>query len=106
MASGSQWFSADRTALQALLAAANNDTQAYFRHKLCPDEHFFQYLLARLPETVHHINHNRRYLCFHGSGNHPRWLDLPQLQQLGGSENWFARKVHTNTALALLDTLA
>ena len=106
VASGSQWFSADRTALQALLAAANNDTQAYFRHKLCPDEHFFQYLLARLPETVHHINHNRRYLCFHGSGNHPQWLDLPQLQQLGGSENWFARKVHTNTALALLDTLA
>lgn len=104
-ASGSQWLSADRIALQALLAAATDETQAYFRHKLCPDEHFFQHLLAKLPETLHHINHNRRYIRFSGRGNHPQWLNLVQLQQLSHGSNWFARKVQVDTACAFLDTL-
>lgn len=101
--SGSQWFSANRTAIQKLLKAADSQTQQFFRHKLCPDEHFFQYLLEKLPEnTLQHHNNNRRFIVFSGKKNHPETLELQQLQTLyEKSESWFARKVQTNDALTL-----
>lgn len=98
---GSQWFSAARTAAEQLLAAEHDGTGAYFRRKLCPDEHIFQYLLAQRPHAFSHHNDNRRHIRFQGNANHPDWLALPELAQLP-AHYWFARKTEQSTALAYL----
>ena len=101
-AAGSQWFSAGRAAAQMLLTAADDGAQDFFRRKLCPDEHFFQYLAAApaLQSQLNHIRDNHRYIRFTGSGNHPVLLDVPQLRQAAAAGSWFARKVDDETALA------
>ncbi|WP_225747827.1 beta-1,6-N-acetylglucosaminyltransferase [Eikenella sp. Marseille-P7795] len=109
---GSQWFSADRAALQTLLHAADEPTCAFFRKKLCPDEHFFQYLVKRLPENERSefrpnagltlFPHNRRYIRFAPGSNHPDILALPELHALQNGQNWLARKVADDTALRFL----
>ncbi|MDO4433504.1 MAG: beta-1,6-N-acetylglucosaminyltransferase [Alysiella sp.] len=88
---GSQWFSADRKALNILFQAAlSSDAADFFEKKLCPDEHFFQYIVQNLPAgCLKHINHNRRYIAF--KGNHPNWLTVTQLPELT-KQYWFARK--------------
>lgn len=102
---GSQWFSADRAALQTLLNAADENACQQFRRKLCPDEHFFQYLVKRLPENsrLTLFPNNRRYIRFAPGGNHPQTLPLAELRGLQASPNWLARKVEEATALRWLD---
>lgn len=88
---GSQWFSANRVALEQLyhdgMAAL-----AHFRRKLCPDEHFFQILAEHHAGSLNHIRDNRRLIRFGAGANHPDWLDVPQLQQAQQQGFWFARK--------------
>lgn len=101
---GSQWFSADRTALETLLDAADEQACDFFRHKLCPDEHFFQYLVKRLPENskLTLFPHNRRHVRFAPGGNHPQTLKLAELYALQERPNWLARKADEETALHFL----
>ena len=102
---GSQWFSADRAALAALLNEADEQVCAFFRKKLCPDEHFFQYLAKGLPETagITLWPSNRRHIRFAPGSNHPDTLALAELQALRPSPDWLARKVGDDTALRFLD---
>lgn len=102
---GSQWFSADREAAELLFQEALSEPSAFFEKKLCPDEHFFQYILQQmLPEQrLNHINDNRRLITMHGSANHPDYLNIEQLRQAKQDGYWFARKVDTETTLSFLN---
>ena len=76
---GSQWFSADRAAVQLLLDAAA-DMRPFFQRKLCPDEHFFQFIAQRHAAQLALHNDNRRCIRFAHGANHPDWQTLPQVQ--------------------------
>lgn len=94
--SGSQWFSADRVALQYLFDNSLGDMTAHFEHKLCPDEHFFQHIVQQcVPSdgSLHWINDNRRYIQFAAHANHPKVLTQDEVAVAQGSGYWFARKV-------------
>lgn len=91
---GSQWFSANRSALQTLYHAAQGAISDEFRQSLCPDEHFFQTIaLRRQPEMFHLIRHHQRWIRFAAGKNHPDWLSLTDLQNAQKQGAWFARKV-------------
>lgn len=96
---GSQWFSADRAALQLLLDAAA-DMRPFFRHKLCPDEHFFQFIAQRHAAQLRLHNDNRRCIRFAHGANHPDWQTLPQVQAAFEQGFWFVRKVRPDVMQA------
>ncbi|ULJ62145.1 beta-1,6-N-acetylglucosaminyltransferase [Wielerella bovis] len=92
--SGSQWFSANRAALQLLFNESLGDATAYFEKKLVPDEHFFQYIVAQNIDKFHHINQNKRLIRFaDATANHPDFLTLDDLWAAQREGAWFARKV-------------
>ena len=103
---GSQWFSANRVALEILFKESLGDYVDFFERKLCPDEHFFQTINAQLADgIIHHINANHRYICFaSASANHPDFLSLDDLSQARDEGYWFARKVKPEQALQFLAT--
>lgn len=102
---GSQWFSAHRLALEWIQTQSDAHIQNFFAHKLCPDEHFFQYLISHRPNPPQH-DHNRRFIQFSGTQNHPQWLAIPELLSLScHPEFWFARKVHDHDALQFLEQI-
>lgn len=94
---GSQWFSIRRNELQILITSITTDDLEFFRKKLCPDEHFFQYLIAK-NEMLHKVSNfgNKRFIKFdlnfqHGSS--PIFLTARQLIEAQKENYWFARKV-------------
>ena len=91
--SGSQWFSANRAALSILFDESLGEAAAHFEKKLVPDEHFFQYIVAKNAEKFNHINNNYRFIRFSAGANHPDFLTLDELQEAKKSGAWFARKV-------------
>lgn len=91
--SGSQWFSANRTAMQLLFNASLGDATSHFEKKLVPDEHFFQHIAHQLSGSLNHINHNQRFIRFPQDANHPDFLTLDDLWSAQKQGAWFARKV-------------
>ncbi|WP_038329093.1 beta-1,6-N-acetylglucosaminyltransferase [Kingella kingae] len=98
--SGSQWFSADRVALQLLFNESLGDRVSQFERKLCPDEHFFQHIAQKHQSSLHWVNQNHRYIQFAGHANHPDFLTLAQVQAACRQDFWFARKVRPEIAVA------
>lgn len=102
--SGSQWFSGTRLAIQALLNEKALDKAVLrFEKKLCPDEHFFQYLASRLPENITLINNNQRFIRFQAGKNHPDELNIDILLRAKKDGFWFARKVNEATLMRFLE---
>ncbi|QMT31037.1 beta-1,6-N-acetylglucosaminyltransferase [Alysiella filiformis] len=101
--SGSQWFSADRMALQTLFGESLGDVAAYFEKKLVPDEHFFQYIVQNLPEKFNLINDNHRFVRFQNHANHPDFLSLDELWAAQREGAWFARKVSPENMARFLE---
>ncbi|MDK4680979.1 beta-1,6-N-acetylglucosaminyltransferase [Kingella negevensis] len=91
--SGSQWFSANRAALQILFNESLGDPTAFFEKKLVPDEHFFQHIVAQNSGSLNHINDNHRFIRFAENANHPDALTLDDLWAAQRQDFWFARKV-------------
>lgn len=94
---GSQWFSIRRNELEVLMKSITNDDLNFFRKKLCPDEHFFQYLVVKnkMLDKVSDCG-NKRLIKFdldfqHGSS--PIFLNVEQLINAQKQNYWFARKV-------------
>ena len=100
---GSQWFSADRVALQNLFDESLGDSSDYFAKKLVPDEHFFQYIVKRLPEKFNLIEDDHRFIRFNDTANHPDFLSLDDLWAAQRSGAWFARKVSPQNAARFLE---
>lgn len=94
---GSQWFSIRKNELKILMKSITSQDLDFFKNKLCPDEHFFQYLIIKnnMLNKIHEHG-NKRFIKFdpnfqHGSS--PIYLNLEQLINAQKENYWFARKV-------------
>lgn len=101
---GSQWFSIGRENLLQLLEAIRPQDLDFFRKKLVPDEHFFQYVVVKigLQHKISPSGH-RRFISFnryHQNGNSPIYLNLQNLMDITGQNQYFfARKCHLETQI-------
>lgn len=94
---GSQWFSIRRNELKLILNSITFDDLDFFRKKLCPDEHFFQYLVVK-NRMLNKISSqgNRRFIIFdkkYQRGSSPIFLSFNQLKNARNEAYWFGRKV-------------
>lgn len=94
---GSQWFSIRREQLQKILNSISVEDMDFFRKKLCPDEHFFQYLVIKnsLLAKVSSSG-NKRFIIFdenYQRGSSPIFLTAKHLLEAKSEKYWFARKV-------------
>lgn len=73
----------------------------FFMYKVCPDEHFFQYIVYKY-NLMKFVKGNKRYLVF--CGNHPKYLDLEEILSIKNKLNdiWIVRKVTSDVALNYL----
>ena len=105
---GSQWFSVTRADWEKIVPFIDEYSD-FFRHKLVPDEHFFQTLIAeKLTNQIRLSNDNRRQIIFDknvNNGNSPIYLDLFKLERAKFDGYWFARKVKKDVALTWLGEL-
>lgn len=105
---GSQWFSVTREDWEKIVPFTDEYSD-FFRHKLVPDEHFFQTLIAeKLTNQIRLSNDNRRQIIFDknvNNGNSPIYLDLLKLERAKFDGYWFARKVKKDVALTWLGEL-
>ena len=105
---GSQWFSVTRADWEKIVPFTDEYSD-FFRHKLVPDEHFFQTLIAeKLTNQIRLSNDNRRQIIFDknvNNGNSPIYLDLLKLERAKFDGYWFARKVKKDVALTWLGEL-
>ena len=102
---GSQWFSVTRADWEKIVPFIDEYSD-FFRHKLVPDEHFFQTLIAeKLTNQIRLSNDNRRQIIFDknvNNGNSPIYLDLLKLERAKFDGYWFARKVNKDVSLTWL----
>ena len=102
---GSQWFSVTRADWEKIVPFTDEYSD-FFRHKLVPDEHFFQTLITeKLTNQIRLSNDNRRQIIFDknvNNGNSPIYLDLLKLERAKFDGYWFARKVKKDVALTWL----
>lgn len=105
---GSQWFSVTREDWEKIVPFTDEYSD-FFRHKLVPDEHFFQTLITeKLTNQICLSNDNRRQIIFDknvNNGNSPIYLDLSKLERAKFDGYWFARKVKKDVALTGLGEL-
>lgn len=105
---GSQWFSVTREDWEKIVTFTNEYSD-FFRHKLVPDEHFFQTLITeKLTNQIRLSNDNRRQIIFDknvNNGNSPIYLDLLKLERAKFDGYWFARKVKKDVAFTWLGEL-
>lgn len=130
---GSQWFSVTREDWEKIVPFTDEYSD-FFRHKLVPDEHFFQTLICekltqqnqteqehsqQQPSQQPHSqknsanqlrlsNNNKRLIVFDkaiNNGNSPIYLDLLKLERAKFDGYWFARKVKKDVALTWLGEL-
>jgi hypothetical protein len=96
---GSQWFSIRRNELDILMKSVTIHDVKYFKKKLCPDEHFFQYLVVKNNMLDKISNHgNKRFIVFDPEfqrGSSPIFLSIEQLINAQKHNYWFARKVES-----------
>lgn len=101
---GSSWFSMNRLALDIFLKeiSINKNISYFFRKRLCPDEHYFQYIAERFDLNKYRQSNNRRFIDLPDNRNHPRYIDLEELVTLSKTEYWMARKVEQKNLLEFL----
>ncbi len=94
---GSQWFSIRRNELKILMNSITESDLNFFRKKLCPDEHFFQYLIVKTNLLANiSFEGNKRFIKFDPSfqrGSSPIFLSSAQLIEAKKQNYWLARKV-------------
>lgn len=103
---GSTWFSANRRAAEHIVEfhETRPDLANRYRKVYCPDESYFQTILA----NASHLrlnNNNWRYIDFSAGGAHPRTLDCEDLPKLLQSSAHFARKFDIDFDARILDEL-
>ena len=93
---GSQWFSIRREDAIRIFDSISKYDVDKFKKKLCPDEHFFQYMIANLC-MINKISKvgNKRFIKFdkdYNRGNNPIYLSDEQIEEAKEKDFWFARK--------------
>ncbi|EPU0977000.1 beta-1,6-N-acetylglucosaminyltransferase, partial [Acinetobacter baumannii] len=101
---GSNWFSIRREELKIILNSITDRDISLFKHRLNPDEHFFQYIVVKagLRNNIS-LKGNNRYIIFdkrYNNGNNPIYLNADQLLKLKNTcSHFFARKVDIDNQL-------
>ncbi|MWQ75867.1 conjugal transfer protein [Glaesserella parasuis] len=97
---GSSWFSINRQGLEMLCPYIHKE-MPFFKYKVCPDEHFFQYIVYKY-NLMEFVKENKRYLVW--CGNHPKYLELEEILNVRSKSNdiWVVRKVTCDVALNYL----
>ncbi|WP_224970335.1 beta-1,6-N-acetylglucosaminyltransferase [Acinetobacter oleivorans] len=101
---GSNWFSIRRDELKIILNSITDNDISLFKHRLNPDEHFFQYMVVKagLKDNISSKGNNR-YIIFdkkYNNGNNPIYLNSDQLLKLKNIHfPFFARKVDVDNQL-------
>jgi hypothetical protein len=90
---GSQWFSANRDAVEFVLRFAESGRRfsKYCGKAPFTEEMYFQTILANA-RGLRLTNSNYRYIDWSAGGAHPKTLDMADLPAVLGSANHFARK--------------
>lgn len=104
---GSQWFSISRKHLEIIMSSIDNEINTFFKKKLCPDEHYYQYLVHK-NNLANNLSSegNRRYIIFdksYNNGNNPLSLNLSQVESIDKKRYWFTRKVEPQVINLYLD---
>lgn len=95
---GSSWFSIRRREIEKIIENISYDDIAYFKRRLNPDEHFFQYMIYKtnLLSKVS-VDGNKRYIVFdknYNNGNNPIYQSFDNLINVSREAKYFfARKV-------------
>ncbi|MEL1746742.1 glycogen branching protein, partial [Acinetobacter baumannii] len=93
-----------RNELKKILDLADSKDLEFFKYRLNPDEHFFQYLVVRagLKDQISPLGNNR-YIIFdknYNNGNNPIYLSNEELLDVKNNANpFFARKVDIENQL-------
>jgi hypothetical protein len=101
---GSNWFSIRRDELKIILNSITDSDISLFKHRLNPDEHFFQHMVVKagLKDNISSKGNNR-YIVFdkkYNNGNNPIYLSADQLLKLKSTHfPFFARKVDVDNQL-------
>lgn len=98
---GSSWFSISRSYLKIIMNSIDSEFNIFFRKKLCPDEHYYQYLVYK-NNLQSHLSKtgNRRFIIFdknYNNGNNPVFLNINDINNIDKNKYWFARKVTPET---------
>lgn len=104
---GSSWFSISRNYLKIIMASIDSEFNDLFRKRLCPDEHYYQYLIYK-NNLQSHLSRtgNRRFIVFdkdYNNGNNPIFLDMNAINSIDKNKYWFARKVTPDTISSYLN---
>ncbi len=103
---GSQWFSANRRAINYALDFPKKQPGliAYFRSILFSDEAYFQTILANAPEFKLDSD-NKVYMDWSEQQYHPKSLTSEDLPKITASSALFARKIDMDTNSDLMNAL-
>jgi hypothetical protein len=92
---GSVWFCLPKEQANYVVAFADSNPQLknFYKHSGCPDEMFFQTILANSPYRSKLVNDNMRYINWkEGADGHPKTLTQADLEVVMRSGKFFARK--------------
>ena len=89
--------------MKIILNSITDRDISLFKHRLNPDEHFFQYIVVKagLRNNIS-LKGNNRYIIFdkrYNNGNNPIYLNADQLLKLKIRVPIFARKVDIDNQL-------
>jgi hypothetical protein len=103
---GSTWFSVNRRAAQYIIGfhGSKKKLANHYRTKHCPDESYFQTILANDPRFKLN-NNNWRYTDWSAGGSHPKTLKSDDLPKVLSSPDHFARKFDMDMDADILDQL-
>lgn len=85
--------------------AHNRAFVRYFKRVFCPDEIFFQTILANSPLWDDIVTNNLHYIDWSKGGAHPKPLTVDDFDALAGSPALFARKFDLDIDAAVLDLI-
>jgi hypothetical protein len=103
---GDQWFSANAKSARILIDSRRARCDLFYQYvnSFCPDESYYQTVLANQPDVIICRSH-KRYADWWSGDSYPRILDIGDLQKILDSGCHFARKISAAKSNQLLDAL-
>ena len=100
---GSQWFTANAKVAQRLLHPLPRERrlQQYLRHRVVPDECYFQTVICNDP-ALRVCGDTKRYARWNGGGAHPVPLTMADAVRATAAGAHFVRKLDAGAPLAIV----
>ncbi|MCA6362101.1 MAG: hypothetical protein IM638_03635 [Bacteroidetes bacterium] len=102
---GSTYWSLNRDALNYVVNYSNKELLKRLKFTFCAEEIYFQTILLNSPFANTIVSNNLRYIDWSsGRGGYPAYLDESDFDRIISSDNYFARKVKSDSKLKRLLT--